>query len=383
MIYFLLICFCFASHYIFNAIHCKYRFVFQKAVVLITALFLCCGYMTGTDWRLYEESYQWMSPDTFFSTILFWEPGFTVYTSVFHFLGIDFWHYLIFTKLLTFYIFIWALNKYCKKSFFFLALTFFISLYGFFFWIDNPLRNLMAYALFLLSLPALLERKMWKYMGTIAIATMFHYSAVVLIPLYWLLASRVKTGTIVVTYILFSIVFLKAEVIFLLIDLLFGWFPVISNKLMIYSDYVGDRAGKLFSFGFILHNVFFILILLSRKRIENLKYGTLLFNSAILYVFLFRVGLTFSVFMRFAMFLALLYSIAVIYVLCNLERKSKKLYTLYLFIAVLLVAWISLRKDSRYIPYSSYLSYLFQDKPDYNSRYYYNDEHSPYPSLYQ
>lgn len=383
MLYYLLIGLCFISYYIYNIIECKYRNVFQKTIVFIIALFLCCGYMTGTDWRTYEISYQWMTPDTFFSTILFWEPGFTLYTSLFRFLEIDFWNYLIITKFITFYIFIEALNKYCEKQYFFLALTFFVVFYGFFFWIDNPLRNLIAYAVFLLSIPSLIERKMWKYMLIICVATLFHYSAVILFPLYWLLHSRIKNTIIVLIYILFSIVFLKAEIIFLIIDYLFGWFPIIANKLLAYSGQIGEVDGKMFSLGFVLHNVFFILLLLSRKKMESMKYGAFLFNSAVLYVFLFRIGLTFTVFMRFAMFCALFYSISVVSVLCNLEIRSKFLYKSYLFLVIFMVSWFSLIKDSRYIPYSSYLTYLFQDKPDYDYRYYYNDRHSPYPPLYR
>lgn len=383
MEYYLLITICFLAHYIQNSIRENLRNTFKSTITLLIAIFLCFGYMTGTDWRTYENSYQWITFDKFLSIILFWEPGFIIYTAIFHLLEIDFWIYLIFTKLLTFSIFYWFLNKYSEKRYYFLIMTFFVTLYGLYFWIDNPLRNLIAFSIFLLSIPAILEKNKWKYFSIIFIAITFHYSSILLIPLYWILSSRIKSKTIIIFYIIFSLIFLDIKILFSIINTAFSWFPIITNKIVFYSQNINEESGKIISFGYLIHNIFFIILLLSRKKIETIKYGHFIFNSSILYIFLFRLGLSFNVFMRIAMYFALIYSISVIYILYNLENKSKIIYQLYLLLIITMITWSSITKDSRYIPYSSYLSYIFREKPSYYYRYYYNDNNSSYPRIYQ
>lgn len=339
-------------------------------------LFVCFGYMTGTDWRNYEPSYQWINFDTFGSSIAFWEPGYLFLVSLFHVLNIDFWPFLIVIKIVTFLSFCRFFKKYGKEKFF-MIMTFFLSFYGYFFWIDNPLRNLCAFTIFLFAIDAICSKKKIRFILITALAILFHYSSIILLPMYWLLHSRLKTGSIVIIYLTVTILFLNVNFMFKIIDLLFGWFPVIQAKLYEYSS---STDGKLFSFGYVLHNIFFILILLSRKKIESLQYGNIIFLGAVFYIFIFRLGLTFTVFMRFAMFFAAVYSLAVVYVMDNLKIESKKIYLTYLLAISILSCYNSITKDYRYVPYSNYLEYMFQPKPSFEYRSTYNQINSPYKS---
>ena len=339
-------------------------------------LFVCFGYMTGTDWRNYESSYQWIGFDTFLSSITFWEPGYIFLVSLFRFLHIDFWPFLITVKIVTFLSFCWFLRKYGRDKFF-LVMTFFLSFYGYFFWIDNPLRNLCAFTIFLFAIDAVCSKKKRRFYFTVALAILFHYSALVLLPMYLWLHAKFKTGSIVIIYLAVTILFLNVNLVFKAIDLLFGWFPVIQNKLYEYSS---SMDGKIFSMGFILHNIFFILILISRKKIEVLQYGNIIFMGAVVYIFIFRLGLTFTVFMRFAMYFAVLYSLAVVFVLDNLKVESRKIYLAYLLMISILSCYNSITKDYRYVPYSNYLEYIFKPKPSFEYRSSYNPTNSPYKS---
>jgi len=365
----------FVSHYISKSIvHRKTKSLFDYMVIIFTMSFVCFGYMTGTDWRNYEQSYQWLGFDTFVSSIAFWEPGYIFLVSLFRFLHIDFWPFLITVKIITFLSFCSFLRKYGKDKFF-LTMTFFLSFYGYYFWIDNPLRNLCAFTIFLFTIEAIYTKKKAKFIFTVALAVLFHYSAIIILPMYWILRSKFKTGSIVVIYLVVTILFLNINLMFKIIDLLFGWFPIIQAKLYAYSSEVD---GKMFSLGFILHNIFFILILMSRKKIESLQYGNIIFMGAVVYVFIFRLGLTFTVFMRFAMYFAVLYSLAVIYVLNNLKIESKSIYVSYLLAVSMLSCYNSISKDYRYVPYSNYLEYIFKPKPSFEYRASYNQINSPY-----
>lgn len=377
MQYFLVLLVNFASYYISNSIiHRRTKVLFDFIIISFTMLFVCFGYMTGTDWRNYEPSYQWINFDTFISSIAFWEPGYLFLVSLFHVLDIDFWPFLISIKIVTFLSFCRFFKKYGKQKFF-LIMTFFLSFYGYFFWIDNPLRNLCAFTIFLFAIDAICNKKKKKFFLITVLACLFHYSSIILLPMYWILHSKLKTGSIVIIYLIVTIIFLNANLMFKIIDLLFGWFPIIQAKL---SEYSSSTDGKIFSLGYVLHNIFFILILLSRNKIESLQYGNVIFIGAVSYIFIFRLGLTFTVFMRFAMFFAALYSLAIIHILDNLKIESKKIYLTYLLIISMLSCYNSISKDYRYVPYSNYLEYIFKPKPSFEYRSAYNQTNSPFKS---
>ena len=95
---------------------------------------------------------------------------------------------------------------------------------------------------------------------------------------------------------------------------------------------------------------------------------------------MFRLGLTFTVFMRFAMYFAALYVLAVIQVTDNLKIESKKIYLTYLLLITLLSCYNSISKDYRYVPYSNYLEYIYQEKPSFEYRSTYNQNNSPFKS---
>ena len=74
--------------------------------------FLCLGYMTGSDWRQYEVRYESLTQEG----IPVIEFGWYFYQYVFKFIGIKFWHFFIFTKIICFAISINFLRKYSMLS---------------------------------------------------------------------------------------------------------------------------------------------------------------------------------------------------------------------------------------------------------------------------
>lgn len=128
-----------------------YAFVFIKQAnkpawfrtyVVLLCLFLCFGYMTGTDWRVYEDIYTHINFNNLFYNY-FQEPGYYIYMLPFRFLNIDFFVFFIFTKVLCYITIVCKLITYCER-FKYIGLMYFIPCYGFYLFIDNPMRNLIA-----------------------------------------------------------------------------------------------------------------------------------------------------------------------------------------------------------------------------------------------
>jgi hypothetical protein len=76
---------------------------------------------------------------------------------IFKFLKIGFWPFFIFTKVIIFIVFCKA-HYQLQGNYIYPILMFFIPYYGYYLFIDNPMRNLIAIAIFLISIKYLLKK---------------------------------------------------------------------------------------------------------------------------------------------------------------------------------------------------------------------------------
>lgn len=125
------------------------------------------------------------------------------------------------------------------------------------------IRQALAMSIFMFAIPYIVEKKMIKYFICIAIACLFHMSALILLPIYFLI--RFKYNNFLVLIVLLLCLGLNvANFSFPLIDLLSNVIPLPSftkNKLEIYSmetefAFISIRL-LLFSFSFLLYKWFY------------------------------------------------------------------------------------------------------------------------------
>ena len=284
--------------YLFILVICFFLFLFDNSNLLLSktrlsvlhsvffvalALFLCFGYTTGSDWRTYEKMYEWSSVELT-NMFLFVEPGYLIYTYVFSALNIDFFHFFIFTKLVLFCIVIKTSKFYYPSHSFFLSFFFFLSWYGFFLFIDNPMRNFIAVSIFFCSLKFLRERNFCKYFVMSLIAMSFHFSAFIMFLIYYLYNKRFTNRMLVLIFIILNIIFVNPRLIYFVAEQLFSNIPIVGNKVVAYA--MGDAIdgdGKIVSFGLLVHTLIFILLLMGRHKIERFPNGKQIFNLAIIF----------------------------------------------------------------------------------------------------
>lgn len=122
-----------------------YAFVFIKQAnkpawfrtyVVLLCLFLCFGYMTGTDWRVYEDIYTHINFNNLFYNY-FQEPGYYIYMLPFRFFNIDFFVFFIFTKVLCYISIINKLITYCEQ-YRYIGLMYFYTMLRFLFIYRQP-----------------------------------------------------------------------------------------------------------------------------------------------------------------------------------------------------------------------------------------------------
>lgn len=338
---------------------------------LVLPLFLCFGYMTGSDWRNYEINYADINSfNDVFNT--YNEKGYYFLGYIFKLLGLNFWDYAITIKLIGYYIFLFFYRKYSTDNVF--GLIFFFVNFALFLWIDHPARNFCAIAIYLFSFKYIYEKKFFKYLLICLIASIFHLSAIFLIPVYFFNKSYSKN--------LYLILVSLSVVLFFISNTFVPYIESLSNTFFLFSrfnSYINELyIGKTMNIFRFLFNVCIVfLAILKKKEIEKYKYGTLIINLSVIYLLIFSLGNINIILFRFNFYYVFPFTILITYLFCILHLLNNKIYKY----AIILISFLYMHnlttKDSRYIPYTNYISYIFKEKPSYYYRIHYNINNSP------
>lgn len=339
----------------------------------ILGIFLSTGYTCGTDWPVYELMYQ--SAEKYNMALFRKEKGYLFYMLFFNKLNISFWYFLIFNKLLVFIILIKFIKKFdINKSGFMLL---FLSEIGFMLFIDNPLRNFIAFGLGLITIMFLIEKKNTLYFIFTFIAISFHFSAIVLLLLFFVKKIKIHPAVVFAIFLLSYFVFAAVDFSFLK--------SILSEKLYNerLSGYLNnDKFLKdAFTIGFIFRTSSLVFILYFKDKVLSGKHGDLIFNGSIIFFFIYPVSISFVILQRLQYYTFPFVFISMLYILRELD--SQKL--LRDLIKVVLIAYsfvklqTTLTQDSRYIPYTNFIYYeLKGEHLDYKTRIKHNERNSPY-----
>ena len=340
----------------------------------ILAIFLSCGYMCGTDWHVYEKMFESASISGFNQFRK--EKGFLIYMLIFKSLGVDFWFFVIINKLLVFIILLSFINEFdVKKSGF---LLFFLVEVGFMLFIDNPLRNFIAFGIALLAIKQLLHKKNFSFFLYSTLAVTFHFSALILFILYFFRKLHLSTNLILIIYL---------SIFFVCLNINFGFLEYIIPS-DIYSTRVKDYlinsqfVRTSFFSGFIYRTATLLLILFYREQIVKLRYGDIAFNLSIIFFFIYPLSMAFVIIQRLLYYIFPLTIIVLLYAIKSVSKLVLKETFAILFIIFCFIKLNStLTQDCRYIPYSNYFYYTVTNerRPSYKERVLYNERNSKYP----
>ena len=171
----------------------RYRWVYLLAMGLACWLLASLRYVTGFDYRFYESAFQTVAASGLDGAS--WsEPGYLLLNWVVSLLGGDYRIFLfVFHFLLTVLVFVW-IGRYSASPwlsvFLFLTLQYFaLSM--------NFLRQALAAAIAIWAYPFLKKRRFLPACGLVLLAACFHRTALVMLPLCFLLAlppSRLHYG---------------------------------------------------------------------------------------------------------------------------------------------------------------------------------------------
>lgn len=379
MIYFVPIFLCFVSGFSRELSHNRYWYVL---LISFLCLFYCCGYMTGSDWKYYELLY-----DSIDLNQLFYgynkEPGYYIYMLLFKLLHVGFWPFFIITKTLVFLLVVKTIFDYTQETGY-ISLMYFLPWFGVYLFIDNPMRNLIAIAIFMLSVKYIIQRRFWNYLLCVLVASLFHFTALLMLPFYAVLTLNVKRWVYVCLFIVVNVVFANRDFLVLILSSMLKVIPYLQDKVITY--FIMDSAfaqGKVFSVGMLWQFFLFALLICGKNRLingfTNKEHGMFVFNCAMVYFILLRFAMSIQVIGRFQLYFATYTVVAIGMLVLSFKYLSRVPFAILLLIISCYTCWDKITGSARYIPYSNYMEYAIRcDFPSFSKRYYYNIDNSPY-----
>jgi hypothetical protein len=355
----------------FNMSKIRYFDVF---LLILLGCFLTMGYMTGSDWRSYEIEYESLDQETLQGH----EYGWYIYKYIFKIFGIKFWHFFIFTKVICYSVVLHFLKKFSGLNYYWSLLIFFgvFSLDAF---IDNPMRNLIAGVIFLMSVSSIVKRKLLKFLFVLIIASLFHTSALFMIPFYFVEKFDVNFKKVSLSFLLFVSLISLAQIHFREIVLFVVW-----N----YGGFLSERFNPVYlhesfyesnpsiTWGFVFHYLLFGLIYLKKVEFEKLKHGKILFNLSFLYMIVYSISFMIWIFFRFRLYLFVPFCICVGYLPYFYVKWHKKLVAISCIVVVsFFVMKSTIMGSYKYIPYTNY---LLEPERNFDDRSRFNFNRSPY-----
>lgn len=335
-----------------------------KLYVIVLYIFLCFGYMVGSDWRSYEDDFYHAdfgdyTFDMAFQYLFFFGKIFI--PDYFLFVGLLKMAYL-YTLIKLFKL----ITPYWKSS---LAMLMPISLC--FILIDNPLRFMVALIAINISFYSFYVKRYVISIIFLIASVFFHSScAFVIVLLFVSLSLSGKIGAIKCWLLIptYFVVFIVTSNLDLIMNIA-GWSTLLTMDALgsrDYSYYFEDISeDNVYAIGNLLKVVAFILITLFHK--EDDRNNSFLYGMTIMSFFLDRFVVMVPAGMRLIIPLQYFYAIYLV----TLLYQNKK-YVL-IVISILIISWVrNLWIDYRYIPYTNSISSIIFGHDPYQERIRYN-----------
>ncbi|WP_338587934.1 EpsG family protein [Clostridium baratii] len=313
--------------------------------VLLLFLILVCGLRenVGTDYNLYKFYYSNINQNSRF------ELGFKDMIIFSNNLGLSYNTFLLIVSAITMCLFYFLIKKYSRKP---ASSIFYFVVLGYYAYSFNIIRQMLAISISLFGIKYIKEKKFIRYLVVILIASIFHSTALIMIPVYFLLKLKNNIKNNVIIIFLCGIMPFLYTKIFTFIVTNFKQY----NSYATINDFTFTKPGSgTYVIGFI-NFILFLIFLINKnklKRIDEMNDNYIkLFSYSLIFT-----GLSFvnSVAVRGGYYL----SIYLIFLLPNLanilfkeEHRKLEILIMLLFVIYYFVHLISF---NQMIPYNSIL----------------------------
>lgn len=355
----------------------KVKRVLEIATLVI--LILVSGtryYLGGTDYYAYEHLYKSVQPLSKSSlprTMQLFEgteKGFLILVVLVKSIGINFFGFTLIHSIIFYVLMYLGLKKYTDNFNFFII----VFLYKIFFYNTFiSMRQSISIVLFFVSIKYIENRQPIKYWLLSAIAFMFHNSAIILFPIYFINKVKISKKVFAVIYII-GLIFLVLNISGVLI-INPGNFI---NKIFSSNDTALQKSEKYFDTSNALENInlfhsleyYLIAVILyfNYKEIkEKEEHADIIINLFIVLLPIFTVFRTFGIITRIKDYFIFTYPIILYY----FTRVKEGKYKILIYISTITISiygytrYIKNFYYGRLMPYQSYITKninIFEEK---------------------
>lgn len=290
-------------------------------------IFLALRYNFGNDYKSYLEIFtevnRYASFDLFDKTIHA-DPGWILLCKLFKPFG--FFAMIAVLALFNSIIYYRFIKKYVPKKYYWLAIFLYVFTPGFLLTHATAMRQSLAIGLFILSLDYLFKKDAIRYYVCVALASLMHSSALILVPLYLLSFVNWRLNKIAVVLMVgvFASLFVFVQELGPYINFVIGTY---FKSYEVYQEAVAVGTG----IG-VLYSAFLFVIILWYERFQN-KETALVFKVAILSFLFIPLGFLIALIGRMGMYFAPATFIALPVILVYIKKVNYKM----IFIASLLL----------------------------------------------
>ncbi|WP_433901938.1 EpsG family protein [Sphingobacterium puteale] len=294
----------------------------------------------GPDYYVYNVFYSYVPKldalaDNFqaFTARSKFEPLYIIITSLFSTLGISFEiFHLLFTA--TFCaLFIFSVHKYTPHVF--VAIMVYIGFAYFSGW--SAIRQFMAGSIFIYALQFIIEGKRFKFLILIILALLFHYSAIVLLPIVFLRNWKISKGWCFVlicgVLVIYFSGMLKA-----ISSFVFSFFPFLDQSKV--NRFANNEEDTLISTIFFLWIIILSFLNFNRDKFKDYYNFNILFNIYLFSFLMYVLILSFGDLGRINMYNKLLHAIMFPFIVFAF-REGRALA----WVALALISSITIYKD--------------------------------------
>ncbi|MFW5891093.1 MAG: EpsG family protein [bacterium] len=316
--------------------------VFFSFVIILTLNGLRVG--VGTDYDNYKDIYYLIKNGLPVSV----EPGYVVINKVFADIDKGYKIVFFFSTFITYFLIYLTIRYYQIYG---LGILFMFC-FGFIIFTNNIIRQGIAISIFFYGIKYITNKNLIKYIFTCLFAALFHISAVLLIPFYFLANIKLSRNRLYIILFL-AIIMTFTDLLRSILLNVVGIFPK-------YLNYIGgafdDTAGNFGISMILLFILISVIIYFYNNLILNQEEGTIInlfLWGTILSFPLFKISFLF----RFSYYFSMLIFLALPIFLRGMENSVNKNILSILFITYALIWWLRafIFNDHGMIPYNSLL----------------------------
>lgn len=231
----------------------------------------------------------------------------------------------------------YSIKKYSKN---YMLSVFIYITFQFYIFIFSGLRQGIAFSIVWLSLKYVKERKLVKFILIVLLASMFHKTALIFLPVYFIANKRITLKYVLLFLVVFiSMLILKVQLVTFVTSFL-------------YSTYAVSNTSGGYSLLVLLFAVFVFFILIRNKKIENFRDNDIWFNMLIVAILIQTLASTQGNIARLTMYYSFSVVLLIPNVLDSLKDKKQKIFIeAIVYISLFIFYFISIQNEANYMPY--------------------------------